>query len=137
MITVDYYVEKKMVYYARQAAPIETCALLFGDGEHITNYYPMLNMDQSEVHFSFDPQEQNLALRAAREDDLVDVGVFHSHPDKGSQAYPSDEDVDKAAPGYLYFILNFTDDDLKNYNLRAFEIDGTDITEREFEVRDK
>lgn len=137
MIQLDYYIEKKMVYYARKAAPIESCALLFGDDETITEYYPMRNLDESEVHFTFDPQEQNLALKEARERDQVDVGVYHSHPDKGSQAYPSAEDIDKAAPGYIYFILNFTDDKNKNYNLRAFEIDGEDVTEREFEVLER
>lgn len=137
MIQLDYYVEKKMVYYARQAAPVEACSLLFGEGENITVYYPMINLDQSEVHFTFDPQEQNLSLKAARERDLVDVGVFHSHPDPESEAYPSPEDVDKAVPGYLYFILNFPDEDQKNYNLRAFEIEGEDITERDFEVLDR
>lgn len=137
MLELDYYVEKKMVYYARKAAPIETCALLFGEGDRINEYYPMLNMDQSEVHFTFDPQEQNLALKGARRRDQVDIGVFHSHPDKESEAYPSPEDVDKAAPGYKYFILNFTDDQLKDYTLRAFEIDGEDITEEEFEVLER
>jgi proteasome lid subunit RPN8/RPN11 len=126
-----------MVYYARKAAPIETCALLFGEDNHINEYYPMLNMDQSEVHFTFDPQEQNLALKGARRRDQVDIGVFHSHPDKESEAYPSPEDVDKAAPGYKYFILNFTDDQQNDYTLRAFEIDGDDITEQDFEVLER
>jgi proteasome lid subunit RPN8/RPN11 len=137
MLELDYYVEKKMVYYARKAAPIETCALLFGEDNHINEYYPMLNMDQSEVHFTFDPQEQNLALKGARRRDQVDIGVFHSHPDKESEAYPSPEDVDKAAPGYKYFILNFTDDQQKDYTLRAFEIDGDDITKQDFEVLER
>lgn len=137
MLKLDYYVEKKMVYYARQAAPVEACALLFGEGEQITEYYPMLNLDQSEVHFTFDPQEQNLALKAARERNQVDVGVYHSHPDPSSEAYPSPEDVDKAAPGYKYFILNFTDEEQRNYELGAFEIEGEEITEIEYEVLDR
>jgi len=137
MLKLSYYVEKKMVYYARKAAPIEACALLFGNEDTITEYYPMLNLDRSEVHFTFDPQEQNLALKEARTRDQVDLGVFHSHPDKSSEAYPSSEDVDKAVPGYHYFILNFTDDDNKDYRLRAFEIDGEDVNEQEFEVLDR
>lgn len=137
MIELDYYVEKKMVYYARKRAPIEACSMLFGTGDHINEYYPMMNLDQSEVHFSFDPQEQNFALKGARRRDQKDIGVFHSHPDPDSEAYPSPEDVDKAAPGYVYFILNFTDDQQKNYELRAFEIDGSEITERDFEVLDR
>ncbi len=137
MLGLDHYIEKKMVYYARQAAPLETCALLFGQDNQIDEYYPMLNIDQSEVHFTFDPQEQNLALKEARERNQVDIGVFHSHPDKDSQAYPSAEDVDKAAPGYKYFILNFTDDDNRDYKLRAFEIEDDEITEIEYQVLER
>ncbi len=137
MLELDYYVKKKMVYYAREAAPIETCALLFGEDKRIDEYYPMINQDRSEIHFSFDPREQNLALKDARNRDQVDVGIFHSHPEKESEAYPSPEDVDNAVSGYQYFILNFNDDKLEEYELRAFEIDGNDITEKDFEVLER
>lgn len=134
MIELGDYVEKKMVYYARQSAPIEACALLLGEGERITEYYPMRNRDESEVHFSFDPKEQNLALKEARSRNQVDVGVYHSHPSGTSRAYPSTEDIERAVPGYVYFILNFQDEELSEYELGAYEIDDGEILERNFEV---
>ncbi|MFB6344854.1 MAG: Mov34/MPN/PAD-1 family protein [bacterium] len=124
-------VEDKMVEHASEDAPLETCAVLFGSELTIDDYYPMENTDESEVHFTFDPQQQLKAMKEARSRGKDIIGIYHSHPAIDSQAYPSEEDRRHGWEEYVYFILSFTNDD---YNLGAFEFHDGDIIEHDYEV---
>lgn len=130
-IRVMSHVEQDMVNHAADDAPLETCAVLFGSDLTIDGYYPMENTDESEVHFTFDPQQQLTAMKEARARDKDIIGIYHSHPARDSEAYPSEEDRRHGWEEYLYFILSFTEDD---YDLNAFEFRDGEIIEHQFEV---
>jgi proteasome lid subunit RPN8/RPN11 len=82
---------RQIVYEAFANAPLECCGYLAGVGKTIQRAYPMKNMDQSRVHYSFDPEEQFAAVKKIRKDNLKVLAVYHSHPD--TQARPSEEDI--------------------------------------------
>lgn len=124
-------VEQQMLDHAKSDAPLETCAVLFGDDLTIDGYYAMENTDESEVHFTFDPQQQLTAMKEARSRDKDIIGIYHSHPALDSEAYPSEEDRRHGWEEYVYFILSFTEDD---YELGAFEFRDGDILDLDYEV---
>lgn len=124
-------VEDQMVKHATEDAPLETCAVLFGNDLVIDEYFAMENTDESEVHFTFDPKQQLTAMKEARARDKDIIGIYHSHPDLDSRAYPSEEDRRHGWEEYVYFILSFTEDD---YNLGAFEFSDGEIIELDYEV---
>jgi proteasome lid subunit RPN8/RPN11 len=130
-IEVSEDVVEQMKYHAREADPLEACALLLGSDSTIDEYYEMTNTDESEVHFTFDPEEQVEAQKHARDQGKDVVGVFHSHPDHDSEAYPSEEDQDMGHGGYIYFILNFQPDETI---INAFEFVDDAVEERSFTV---
>ena len=91
---------------AQKDAPVESCGYLLGtDKETATENYPMTNVDHSEEHFSFDPKEQFAAVKELREQGLVLLGNWHSHP--ASPSRPSEEDKRLAFDTQAsYFILS-------------------------------
>ncbi len=89
-------------------APLEACGYLAGNDGVVTRCYPMANADQSETHFSFDPQEQFRVLKEARAKGLELIAVYHSHPE--TPARPSAEDIRLAYdPGIYYVIASLAD----------------------------
>ncbi|MBQ4215790.1 MAG: M67 family metallopeptidase [Bacteroidales bacterium] len=109
-ITITEEAYQSLLAQARNDAPIESCGYLLGpDNKTATVNYPMRNIDQSEEHFSFDPKEQFAAVKYARQNGLVIVGNWHSHP--ASPSRPSAEDIRLAFdPNILYFILSLADE---------------------------
>ncbi|MBP5458397.1 MAG: M67 family metallopeptidase [Paludibacteraceae bacterium] len=105
-ITITEEAYQSLLQQARKDAPIESCGYLLGPDKHtVTVNYPMTNVDHSEEHFSFDPKEQFAAMKYARQQGLVIVGNWHSHP--ASPSRPSEEDKRLAVdPNALYFILS-------------------------------
>jgi len=124
-------VVEEMKEHARETRPLEACGLLLGDNHRIDEYYEMTNTDESEVHFTFDPQEQVQEQKYARDNGKDVLGVFHSHPDHDSRAYPSEEDREMGYSGYLYFILNFQPGETI---INAFTIEDDRISERNYEL---
>jgi len=88
--------------------PEEACGLLRGvvnGGRHarLDRTTPMANRAEGDRArtYQIDPTELRIA-----EDSVVDppvLGVYHSHPEGSGR--PSNEDVARAWPGYLYLIV--------------------------------
>ena len=122
---------KIILHHAIAQLPNEACGLIAGtkDGSDkvIKKVYLLTNIDHSNEHFSLDPKEQLAAVKNMRENSLVPLGNWHSHPESPSR--PSDEDkrlaYDKTAS---YMILSLMDSD--NPVLNSFHIEGN-IAERE------
>jgi len=94
-----------MIAHAELAAPVEACGYLVGKGDRVARHMPMTNTDKSRTHFTFDPQEQFAAQKAARKEGYAITGVYHSHPE--SPARPSAEDVRLANdPALVYVIIS-------------------------------
>ena len=96
---------KVILEQAKKDAPIESCGLLLGKDDHVTESYWMENIDHSEEHFSFSPKDQFAALKYARSKELKILANWHSHP--ASPSRPSEEDLRLANdPKIRYAILS-------------------------------
>jgi proteasome lid subunit RPN8/RPN11 len=96
-------VYRQIVGEATAAAPLECCGYLAGIGRTITRAYPMKNMDQSTVHFSFDPGEQFATIKQVRKQNLKVLAIYHSHPE--TPARPSEEDIRLAFDSEISYVI--------------------------------
>lgn len=104
--------------------PNESCGLLAGtvegDVKTVTKVYLLRNIDESNEHFSMDPQEQFAALKDARSLGVNLIGNFHSHPESPSR--PSEEDKRLSFdPNFEYLILSLMEPE--HPVLKAFKVD--------------
>jgi len=96
--------------HGEETYPEECCGFLLGrptdDGNEIVSARPATNRNRDRRHdrFVIGPEDYVAADRAARENGLDIVGMFHSHPDH--PARPSSTDLAQATfPGYTYVIV--------------------------------
>lgn len=131
MIQIPQHIIDGIISQARNELPDEACGLLVGIENRAEKHYPLVNIDHSPEHFSFDPREQFTVLRAARAQGLRIIASYHSHP--ASPARPSDEDIRLAYdPNITYLILSLQDKE--NPVLKAFAIRGGKAEEVGIEV---
>jgi proteasome lid subunit RPN8/RPN11 len=108
--TIPASVVEQIEASAKAGSPVEQCGLLVGrpDTREILSQIGMINVDQSEDHFTIDSREQFKATRSLRGSGTDIVGSWHSHP--FSPARLSDEDLgfaqDETA---LYAVLSLMD----------------------------
>ena len=125
----------KIVAHAKSELPNEACGLIAGavDGENkeIKKVYLLTNIDHSNEHFSLDPKEQLAAVKDMRQNGLVPLGNWHSHPESPSR--PSDEDKRLAYDSKAsYMILSLMD--RENPVLNSFKINGTESEKEELVI---
>ncbi len=128
LLKTDY---EKIVAHAEKELPNEACGLISGtingDSKKIKKVYLLTNIDHSNEHFSLDPKEQLAAIKDMRQNGLVPLGNWHSHPESPSR--PSDEDKRLAYDSKAsYMILSLMD--RQNPVLNSFKITG-DTAEKE------
>lgn len=128
LLKTDY---EKIVAHAEKELPNEACGLIGGtingDSKKIKKVYLLTNIDHSNEHFSLDPKEQLAAIKDMRQNGLVPLGNWHSHPESPSR--PSDEDKSLAYDSKAsYMILSLMD--RQNPVLNSFKITG-DTAEKE------
>jgi proteasome lid subunit RPN8/RPN11 len=123
-------VYRQIVAEAKNHAPIECCGYLAGVGQKITRAYPLKNMDQSSVHFSFDPGEQFAAIKKIRKEKLKVLAVYHSHPE--TPARPSEEDIRLAFDSEIsYVIVSLCEE---REVVRSFQIHNGQATPEELTI---
>lgn len=109
---------KQIVSEAYSANPLECCGYLAGNDHFITHAYPMKNIDQSNIHYSFEPKEQFKTVKDIRNRGMEVLGVYHSHPE--TPARPSKEDIRLAYdPQISYVIISLCDEksDVKSFKI--------------------
>ncbi|MDR2639052.1 MAG: M67 family metallopeptidase [Helicobacteraceae bacterium] len=118
MISIPKHIYDAIIAHAQKDAPIEACGYLGGLDGVIGLHYPMTNTDASEEHFSFDPQEQFAAFKAASAQKLRLIACYHSHP--ATPARPSAEDIRLAYdPNISYIIVSLAGE---TPTLKSFQI---------------
>lgn len=111
-------------------APVEACGYLAGKDGRVIRYYRMTNIDQSEEHFAFDPEEQFRVIKATRKEGIELIGVYHSHP--ATPARPSKEDIRLAYdPAIIYVIISLADN---KKTIKSFRINGEEVTTERLEI---
>ncbi|MCY4072389.1 MAG: M67 family metallopeptidase [Chloroflexi bacterium] len=105
-IRIPHRVASIIVDDARAQVPNEACGLIAGDGKTIQSAIPLSNVASSKgSSFSFEPNEQLGALKSLDAENLVWMGVYHSHPN--SAAIPSTADLEGASDhGLLQLIVS-------------------------------
>lgn len=143
-LSQDQYEE--LVNQAQKELPQEACGLVGGvtneadtGGQgrkeiEVKEVYPMTNVDESQEHFSMDPEEQFAVAKEIRNKDQEIIGNYHSHPSTPSR--PSQEDKRLAYDDkMIYFILSLQQKE--SPVLKAFKIkDQQEVTEIEIELID-
>ena len=95
----------EMIGHAYDGYPLEACGLLVGSGEQVKRFVACTNEAASARIYSIPGKELLRTERAADDEGLEIIGVFHSHTH--SEPYPSPTDVDQAPdPGWHYVIVS-------------------------------
>ena len=94
-----------LLQHARSQPEIESCGLLAGAQETITDLLPARNVLNSPTAFEIAPEELFSLFRTMRASGLRLLGIYHSHP-RGPNV-PSPRDIERAYyPQVAYFIVS-------------------------------
>jgi proteasome lid subunit RPN8/RPN11 len=109
-LTLSAQAEQEIRAHARAEYPYECCGALIGteqNGQRMVHYVLRLaneRVDERERRFFISPQQVLMAERRARQEGLLVLGFYHSHPDH--PAIPSEYDRQHALPWYSYVIVS-------------------------------
>ena len=82
--------KKILSEYSENQKPNESCALLFGKDDKVSDLFLTENIEKSPVNFTISNKQLIEGYNMAEEKKIEVIGIFHSHPD--SEAYPSNTD---------------------------------------------
>lgn len=110
MIQIEPDAWRVMVQHAEATYPNECCGAMLGrnDGESktVTTAVPLENafIGSQAERYELRPEDLLAADRAARQQGLDLIGIFHSHPD--CDAYFSETDLKNSCPWYSFVVLS-------------------------------
>lgn len=128
MLQIPQQIINDLFDHAKTGLPEEVCGYLAGVGREVTRQYRLTNIDHSNEHFSFDPNEQFQAVREARQAGLQILANYHSHPE--TPARPSQEDIRLAFdPNISYVIVSLASEvlDIKSFRIQNGEVEKEEI----------
>jgi proteasome lid subunit RPN8/RPN11 len=82
--------KKTLAEHAEKEKPNESCALLFGRENLVSEVYLTKNIEESPINFTISNEQLIEGYSLAEEKKIEVIGIFHSHPN--SEAYPSNTD---------------------------------------------
>jgi proteasome lid subunit RPN8/RPN11 len=82
--------KKTLSEYAENQKPYESCALLFGKDNQVSDLFLTENIEKSPVNFTISNEQLIEGYKIAEEKKVDVIGIFHSHPN--SDAFPSNTD---------------------------------------------
>ena len=82
--------KKILTEHAEKERPNESCAILFGKDEQVSEVFLAKNIEESPVNFTISNEQLIEGYKLAEEKQVDVIGIFHSHPN--SEAYPSNTD---------------------------------------------
>ena len=120
----------EMIGHAYDVYPLEACGLLVGRGDRVDRFVACTNEAASARIYAIPAKELLMAERAAEDDGLEIIGVFHSHTH--SEPYPSPTDVEQAPdPGWHYVIVSLKREAPET---RSYRIGNTAVSEERVAV---
>ncbi|MGE5892547.1 MAG: M67 family metallopeptidase [bacterium] len=124
-VTLPRHILKTIATHAKEGHPNEVCGILAGKDFASCRILRATNTEQSPVSYFMDPKEQLRFHKEMREQGEKMLAIYHSHP--GSEAFPSQKDVDLAFyPDTLSIIISLLQDPPV---IRAFSINEGKIEE--------
>ncbi|MCV0367646.1 MAG: M67 family metallopeptidase [Nitrosopumilus sp.] len=121
-ITISESDKKILSEYSENQKPNESCAILFGKNDTVSDLFLTENIEESPVNFTISNEQLIEGYKMAEEKNLDVVGIFHSHPD--SDAFPSNTDKKFMQSNPVVWIIYSG----INKNFRAFILES-DIIE--------
>jgi len=82
--------KKILTQHAENEKPNESCAILFGKENKVSEVFLTKNIEESPVNFTISNEQLIEGYKIAEEKKVEVIGIFHSHPN--SEAYPSNTD---------------------------------------------
>jgi len=82
--------KKILSEYSENQKPNESCALLFGKDNQVSDLFLTENIEKSPVNFTISNKQLIEGYKIAEEKKIDVIGIFHSHPN--SDAFPSNTD---------------------------------------------
>ena len=82
--------KKTLSEYSENQKPNESCALLFGKDNQVSDLFLTENIEKSPVNFTISNKQLIEGYKIAEEKKVDVIGIFHSHPN--SDAFPSNTD---------------------------------------------
>jgi len=141
-----------MISHAESGYPYETCGVMIGNKELITDYRECENLISQDAvktefktendldkermrdRFELDPKSFIEADEWARENGLDIIGIYHSHPDSPPQ--PSETDRKIASPFWGYIIFSVNNGKYNDARLWYLSEDLTRFEHKDFELID-
>ena len=115
--------KKILSEYSENQKPNESCALLFGKDNQVSDLFLTENIEKSPVEFTLSPEQTLKMYEKEKEMDLQIIGIFHSHPN--SQAIPSSTDKKFMENNqYVWVIYSGVE---KNFKAYILELDVIEI----------
>src|SRR5262245_34338494 len=118
MIQIEKDAWDRMVAHARSAYPDECCGAMLGtidsDTKTVKIAVELDNAYQGEKRSRYELRPEDLlkADRAARQQGMDLIGIFHSHPD--ADAYFSATDLKNSCPWYSFVVLSVKNGEFKH-----------------------
>lgn len=110
MIRIEKGAWEVMLRHAGQTYPNECCGAMLGAldgaGKRVKLAVPLENAYQGRqaTRYELRPEDLLRADRAARDQGMDLIGIFHSHPD--CDAYFSETDLKNSCPWYSFVVLS-------------------------------
>ncbi len=82
--------KKILTGHAENEKPNESCAILFGKDNQVSEIFLTKNIEESSVNFTISNEQLIEGYKIAEEKKVEVIGIFHSH--QNSDAYPSNTD---------------------------------------------
>jgi proteasome lid subunit RPN8/RPN11 len=82
--------KKILSEYSENQKPNESCAILFGKNNQVSDLFLTENIEKSPVNFTISNKQLIEGYKIAEEKKIEVIGIFHSHPN--SDAFPSNTD---------------------------------------------
>ncbi len=114
--------KKILSEYSENQKPNESCAILFGKNDIVSDLFLTENIEESPVNFTISNDQLIEGYKIAEQKGLDVIGIFHSHPD--SDAFPSNTDKKFMQSNPVVWIIYSG----INKNFRAFVLE-TEIVE--------
>ncbi len=110
MLTLPHKIHSELIALTQKGYPEEVCGLLVGKRgptkKEIQRLYPVsnLNPDHKNDRYDLDPKQYAAIEKAAENEGLKVIGIYHSHPDHPSMASETDRSL--AWPIFSYVICS-------------------------------
>ena len=114
--------KKILSEYSENQKPNESCAILFGKKDQVSDLFLTENIEESPINFTISNNQLIEGYKIAEEKELDVVGIFHSHPN--SDAFPSNTDKKFMQTNPVVWVIYSG----INKNFRAFALEP-DIVE--------